>query len=210
MKYLLVILAILCVPSQSNAQSSAYGVRVGLNTITQNDSKRETSLDQRKVDYYTLPGFAAGVEGYLYAGSNFALGAQLLYLTRGYRYQYEVVESPWGPFGQSGSSRFQYLEFPLSLRYTFADVRLRPYFYGGVSLGLYLNGTDERDGRIQSDNSNFEKEDNLAVLLGAGVQYDILAGTSLVLDLTYSGDISSSTDEEQLRLLRLMLGVAFW
>ncbi len=72
---------------------------------------------------------------------------------------------------------------------------------------MYLSGSTNEAGERKT--SNFEREDNLSVFCGAGVQFDILTGKSLVLDLTYSGDISSG-EEEQLRLLRLMLGMAFW
>jgi hypothetical protein len=200
-------LVMLCIYSTSSGQSSAYGVRLGLNATDNTDSKRSIDLAQPKIDHSSVLGLAAGVDGYLHVGSNFALGAQVLYLTRGYSYQSELIESPWGPYRHTGSSKFRYLELPLSLRYTFADIQLRPHIYSGFSLGMYLNGTTVQNGEIKQ--GNFEREDNLAVFLGAGVQYDILTGTSLVLDLTYSGDISIR-DEEQLRLLRLMLGIAFW
>jgi hypothetical protein len=207
MRYLFILALANCLNSEAQAQSSAYGIRFGLNAIENIDSRQQVDLYQPKIDNSTILGFAAGVDGYLSVGSNFAFGAQVLYLTRGYSYRSEPVESPWGPYRQTGSHRYQYLELPLSLRYTFAEIQFRPHIYSGFSLGVYLSGTSVQNGEIKQ--GNFEREDNLSVFLGAGVQYDILTGTSLVLDLTYSGDISTR-DEEQLRLLRLMLGVAFW
>ncbi len=82
MKYLVMGLVLLCAYSTTSAQSSAYGVRFGLNEIDNIDSKLDDALVHYEVEHSKPLGFAAGVDGYLHIGSNFALGAQVLYLTR--------------------------------------------------------------------------------------------------------------------------------
>lgn len=86
-----------------------------------------------------------------------------------------------------------YLEVPLSLKATFGSGSLKPYIFAGTNFAMLLSADGEIEVFGFSEKMDIKKgiEDfEVGANLGAGVHYQIAAGTILTADVRYTHGLS--------------------
>ena len=161
-------------------------------------------------------GFSLGIHTGLIAGAQFdnwfngdwALSVQLLYDQKGTT---ETVP------GGSGNFDLGYLEIPIFVKAALATGSVRPYLFAGPSIGLLLSASVVANGQTTDLKSDYNSVD-FSIVGGAGVAFDVSAGTMVFFDAGYAlgltdidknSDGTDSNPAVKSRDIRIAAGVMF-
>jgi hypothetical protein len=148
-----------------------YGAKAGLNGAWITASGSDPRFD-----------FVGGVFATIPLSDRFSIQPEVLYTRKGGKDSQLI---PYIELNLTADFRFEYIEVPLLLRYSFGtDAQLSPYLYAGPSIGLNLSSNVRLEtelGQAQIDIVNMKSTD-VGLAVGGGTDV-ALRHFSLVFDL---------------------------
>lgn len=96
--------------------------------------------------------------------------------------------------GVTFKEKFNYLEIPVLLKARFPLTEIKPYVFGGPTLGINLAATEEQSNQTQTQNvdvSNSVESMDIGLLFGAGMDFKIATKTSLFVQFGYALGLSN-------------------
>ncbi len=163
-------------------------------------------------------GIAVGIvaEGNLTGGLSFE--SEVLYTERTATNIYFGGTGPGGtPLGDvTAEYKFQYLEIPAHFKYTFGSGSVRPYVLAGAIVGvpLSIESTNTANGGSSTEDAKDQFAGSTWWLdLGAGLDFRVGSGTSLLVEGRYNHSLSSfaseSFDDWKWKDWRVLAGIKF-
>jgi hypothetical protein len=105
-----------------------------------------------------------------------------------------------------------YLEIPLLVRVDIPFVIVRPFLYGGPTLGFKLSAKTktEQNGQTNEADINEAKSSDTGIALGVGADLNVLGFGSIVVDLRYTKGLSSFVDPGNVKneVFSAMVGIS--
>lgn len=134
------------------------------------------------------------------------------------------MEKPYRVFGTtvqySGPMTWNYIEIPVLLKFSLSPLPLSPHILVGPNFGFLLSASAESleagGNTAASDITNNAASTDVALDVGAGVEFGLLPLTSLTADLRYSLGLSNnnnsgtaSANAIHTRDIKIIVGVLF-
>lgn len=198
-KILFTAIAMMAITSSYAQQQFFAGPKIGLGHAVMNG-------DDDNIDNKYQPSANIGVTFVYLAESRFGLGADLKYSIEGSRKK--NVNS-----GNVKKTNLNYLRLPIRGIYFFDDfgADFRPNISVGPSVGILVNGK-EKIGSVKADVNDRYKLLDLGMLASVGFHYNLMAKTSLQLDMHYyfgGLDVSDAAEANRNRNIGVNVGLVF-
>ena len=186
MKKLLSIFVFVLVASMAAKAQSGIGIRGGANfSNLEGDLKNESR-------YESKIGFHAGITyGIDVIDNFFFIQPELLYSTKGFKYEDSEISTPTGTLNREGSMNYNYIDLPVLAR-----IKAGPIYFEGGPQASYLLSVNNKiseslNGELHSSTTTQRDVDGLRrfeIGYAAGVGFATKSGISL--GVRYNGSLS--------------------
>ncbi len=188
---LLTVATLLCI--EVNAQAR-LGLKGGVNLT-------KFSSDEFNANTYNRAVF--GAFGEIPLIPNFSFSTEINYSNEGTKYE----------IGNLDRTKISYLEIPVLANIYFTNTKVRPKIFGGPSMSFLMNAENVFEDGSTVDLNDQYKENEIGVVLGAGVDLQITGENYLLFDIRYDFGMTEINDLDvgafQNRGFRLSVGASF-
>ncbi|WP_237144304.1 porin family protein [Pontibacter pamirensis] len=191
MKKLLSIFVFVLIASMAAQAQSGIGIRGGANFSNLEGDLRNESRFENKIGFHGGITFGVGI-----VDNFFFIQPELLYSTKGFKYENSEISLPTGTIQREGSMNYNYLDLPV-----LAKIKAGPIYFEAGPQASYLLSVNNKineslNGERYSSTTTERDVDGLRrfeVGYAAGVGFATNSGISL--GIRYNGSLSDFVNE---------------
>ncbi|MBN2572124.1 MAG: PorT family protein [Ignavibacteriales bacterium] len=187
-------------------------VKGGLNFGTATLNPEPVGLD---IEHRIATVVGIGIE---YSLENIAVQFEILYSMKGTIIEYERILGSYSPIKEKITSKVDYLEIPLSLKYYIPiEGSIIPFIFTGASISFLISSkeiTETEESTKETDMKDYTNNTDFGIIVGAGTNINLGSGI-IVIDARYNFGVTDINNwslrifETKLQTIQLCIGYYF-